>query len=75
MFMPVGLVALMLPISVNGFGVPQGVIVWLLRPVGVPPADAFALSTLIVLSGIVANLPGAWLYLRAERSSHARAEA
>ena len=75
MFMPVGLIALMLPISVNGFGVPQGVIVWLLRPVGVASADAFALSTLIVLSGIVANLPGAWLYLRAERPSDAQAEA
>jgi hypothetical protein len=74
LFMPVGLVALMLPISVNGFGAPQGIIVWLLRPVGVASADAFALSTLIVLSGIVANLPGAWLYLRAGRTSGARAE-
>ena len=63
-FMPIGLVALMLPISISGFGAPQGVIVWMLRPVGVADADAFALSTLIVLSGIVANLPGAWLYLR-----------
>lgn len=68
LFMPVGLVALMLPISLNGFGLPQGVIVWLLQPVGVPPADAFALSTLIVLTGILANVPGAWLYLRARRS-------
>jgi glycosyltransferase 2 family protein len=74
MFMPVGLVALMLPISVNGFGIPQGIIVWLLRPLGVSSADAFALSTLIVLSGIVANLPGAWLYLRADRSPDVRAE-
>ena len=66
---------LMLPISVNGFGIPQGIIVWLLRPVGVSSTDAFALSTLIVLSGIVANLPGAWLYLRAERAPGVRAEA
>ncbi|MGB2717125.1 MAG: lysylphosphatidylglycerol synthase transmembrane domain-containing protein [Vicinamibacterales bacterium] len=75
LFMPVGLVALMLPISLNGFGVPQGIIVWLLRPVGVSSTDAFALSTLIVLSGILANLPGAWLYLRAGRSSGAQVEA
>ncbi len=34
LFMPLGLLALLLPISVSGFGVPQGVIVWLLRPVG-----------------------------------------
>jgi uncharacterized membrane protein YbhN (UPF0104 family) len=63
-FMPIGLVALMLPISISGFGVPQAVIVWLLQPRGVPEHDALALSTLIVLSGMVANLPGAWLYLR-----------
>jgi hypothetical protein len=63
-FMPVGLIALMLPISISGFGAPQGIIVWMLRPAGVADADAFALSTLIVLSGILANLPGAWLYLR-----------
>lgn len=66
-FMPIGLIALLLPISVAGFGVPQSVIVWLLQPRGVPGHDALALSTLIVLTGILANLPGAWLYLRARR--------
>jgi len=64
LFMPAGLIALMMPISLAGFGAPQGLIVWLLQPRGVPAADALALSTLIVLSGIVANLPGAALYLR-----------
>jgi glycosyltransferase 2 family protein len=63
-FMPIGLLMLLLPISVSGFGLPQGVIVWLLQPVGVAKETAFALSTLIVLSGIAANLPGAWLWLR-----------
>lgn len=63
-FMPVGLLLLLLPVSISGFGLPQGVIVWMLRPQGVPDAHAFALSTLIVLSGLVGNLPGAWLYLR-----------
>ena len=62
--MPVGLIALMLPISISGFGAPQGLIVWMMSPLGVPEADAFALSTLIVLSGIIANAPGALLYLR-----------
>jgi uncharacterized membrane protein YbhN (UPF0104 family) len=66
-FMPVGLLMLLLPVSISGFGLPQGVIVWMLRPQGVPDAHAFALSTLIVLSGLVGNLPGAWLYLRASR--------
>jgi glycosyltransferase 2 family protein len=64
-FMPIGLLMLLLPISVSGFGLPQGVIVWLLQPQGVAEPMAFALSTLIVLSGIAGNLPGAWLYLRA----------
>ena len=63
LFMPLGLLVLLLPVSVSGFGVPQGVIVWLLRPQGVPEPLAFALSTLIVLTGLAGNLPGLWLYL------------
>src|SRR5262249_54457824 len=68
LFMPAGLIALMMPISLAGFGAPQGLIVWLLQPRGVPEPDALALSTLIVLSGIVANLPGAAIYLRRPRN-------
>jgi uncharacterized membrane protein YbhN (UPF0104 family) len=64
LFMPLGLLLLLLPISVSGFGVPQGAIVWLLRPMGVPDAQSFALSTLIVLTGLAGNLPGLWLWLR-----------
>ena len=66
-FMPVGLLMLLLPVSVAGFGLPQGVIVWLLRPQGVPGSLALALSTLIVLTGLAGNLPGAWLYARSRR--------
>jgi glycosyltransferase 2 family protein len=67
LFMPLGLLMLLLPISISGFGVPQGVIVWLLRPMGVPDAQSFALSTLIVLTGLAGNLPGLWLWLRRRR--------
>jgi uncharacterized protein (TIRG00374 family) len=67
LFMPLGLLMLLLPISISGFGVPQGVIVWLLRPVGVPDAQSFALSTLIVLTGLAGNIPGLWLWLRQRR--------
>jgi hypothetical protein len=67
LFMPLGLLMLLLPISISGFGVPQGVIVWLLRPMGVPDAQSFALSTLIVLTGLAGNLPGMWLWLRQRR--------
>ena len=64
LFMPIGLLMLLLPISISGFGLPQGVIVWLLRPTGVPDTSSFALSTLIVLTGLAGNLPGLWLWLR-----------
>jgi len=67
LFMPVGLLMLLLPISISGFGVPQAGIVWMLRPLGVPEAQSFALSTLIVLTGLAGNLPGMWLWLRQRR--------
>jgi uncharacterized membrane protein YbhN (UPF0104 family) len=69
MVMPVGFLTLMLPVSVSGFGLPQGVIVWLLRPVGVADPASFALSTLIVLTGIAGNLPGLllWLFRKSRR--------
>ena len=66
-FMPVGLLAFMLPISVAGVGLPQGVIVSLFQPAGVPDTLSFALSTLIVLLGIVGTLPGLYLHLRAKK--------
>jgi hypothetical protein len=62
-----GLLLLLLPISISGFGLPQGVIVWLLRPLGVPDEQSFALSTLIVLTGLAGNLPGLILWLRHRR--------
>ncbi len=64
LFMPLGLLMLLLPISISGFGLPQGVIVWLLRPMGVPDSQSFALSMLIVLTGLAGNLPGMYLWLR-----------
>ena len=67
LFMPLGLFMLLLPISISGFGVPQGVIVWLLRPMGVPNAQSFALATLIILTGLAGNLPGLLLWLREKR--------
>jgi uncharacterized protein (TIRG00374 family) len=68
LFMPVGLLMLLLPISVSGFGLPQGAIVWLLRPMGIADEQSFALSTLIVLTGLAGNLPGLMLWLRNNRS-------
>jgi uncharacterized protein (TIRG00374 family) len=67
LFMPIGLLMLLSPISISGFGLPQGVIVWLLRPVGVPAPQSLALATMIVLTGLAGNLPGLWLWLRQRR--------
>jgi uncharacterized protein (TIRG00374 family) len=67
LFMPLGLLMLLLPISVSGFGLPQGVFVWMLRPVGVADEAAFALSTLIIVTGLAGNIPGLLLWLRKDR--------
>ena len=64
LFMPLGLLMLLLPISISGFGLPQAMIVWLLQPMGVPDIQALALATLIVLTGLAGNLPGLYLWLR-----------
>ena len=65
LFMPLALLLLLLPISISGFGLPQGGIVWMLQPMNVPDPQSFALSTLIVLTGLAGNLPGLFLWLRA----------
>jgi hypothetical protein len=63
--MPLGLLLLLLPISISGFGLPQGGIVLMLDPMDVPQSVSLALSTLIVLTGLAGNLPGLFLWLRA----------
>jgi uncharacterized membrane protein YbhN (UPF0104 family) len=72
LFMPLALLLLLLPISVSGFGLPQGGIVWMLQPMSVPESQAFALSTLIVLTGLAGNLPGLLLWLRARNPVESR---
>ena len=62
--MPIGIVLMLLPISIAGLGPAQGIIVWMLRPVGVPDELSFALSTLYVVVGMVTHVPGAVLFLR-----------
>src|SRR5688500_16556521 len=72
LFMPLGLLMLLLPISISGFGLPQAMIVWLLQPMGVPDIQSLALSTLIVLTGLAGNLPGLILWLRARNPVESR---
>ena len=61
-FMPLNILIILLPLSVGGFGLPQGAMVWTLQPLGVAATDAFLLSVLFVGTGVVGNLPGAWMF-------------
>lgn len=61
-FIPVIMLIMLLPITVNGLGTGQAAFQWLFSTVGVPAADAVALSLLFIALGIVGNLPGGLLY-------------
>lgn len=67
-FMPLNILVVLLPLSIGGFGLPQGTMIWTLGPLGVDPTPAFLLSSLFVGIGILGNLPGAFLYLRGPAS-------
>jgi uncharacterized protein (TIRG00374 family) len=62
-FVPLILLVMLLPVTVNGLGTSQWAFVWLFARAGVGAAEAFALSVLFVALGVVGNLPGALLYL------------
>ena len=61
-FVPLILLIMLLPVTINGIGTSQAAFVWLFGLAGTPSAQAFALSVLFVALGIVGNLPGAALY-------------
>ena len=60
---PIVLLVMLLPISINGMGTSQLAFVWLFARGGVAEAPVFALSALFVALGFVGNLPGALLFL------------
>jgi len=72
-FIPVILLIMLLPITVNGLGTSQAAFVWFFARVGVANAPAFVLSLLFVGLGIVGNLPGGFLYAFTPASSRRRA--
>lgn len=59
---PLILLVMLLPITVNGLGTSQAAFIWCFGAIGVARADAFALSVLFVALGVVGNLPGGLLY-------------
>lgn len=60
---PIILLIVLMPITINGIGTTQAGFVWLFGRAGVASAPAFALSVLFLAIAIVGNLPGAFLYL------------
>jgi uncharacterized protein (TIRG00374 family) len=71
-FIPLILLIMLLPITINGLGTSQAAFVWFFSRAGVSSAAAFALSVLFVALGIVGNLPGAVLYAAGSREPNAR---
>lgn len=65
-FVPLILLIMLLPITVNGLGTSQVAFVWFFAQAGVAEAPAFALSILFVALGVIGNLPGALLYAAGE---------
>ena len=61
-FIPLILLVMLLPVSVNGIGTSQMAFVWFFGRAAVPQAESFALSVLFVALGMVGNLPGGLLY-------------
>lgn len=61
-FIPLILLVMLLPVSINGIGTSQAAFVWFFARVPVPEAEAFALSVLFLALGVVGNLPGGMLY-------------
>jgi len=61
-FLPLILLVMLLPVTVNGLGTGQAAFVWFFARAGVTAAAAFALSVLFIGLGVVGNLPGGILY-------------
>lgn len=70
-FVPIILIVMLLPLTVNGIGTSQAAFVWFFSTVSVPAAPAFALSVLFVALGVVGNLPGGLIYAFGQSSSKA----
>jgi uncharacterized protein (TIRG00374 family) len=62
-FIPLILLVMLLPVTINGLGTGQAAFVWFFARAGVDSASAFALSILFILAlQLVGNLPGAFIY-------------
>jgi uncharacterized protein (TIRG00374 family) len=69
---PVILLIMLLPITVNGLGTSQAAFLWTFGAAGVARPSAFALSLLFVALGVLGNLPGGLLYAFGQSASTIR---
>jgi hypothetical protein len=60
---PIILLIVLMPITINGIGTAQAGFVWLFGRAGTSNATAFTLSVLFLGIAVVGNLPGGLLYL------------
>jgi len=68
-FVPAILIAQVLPISISGLGVREGLFALFLHPLGVPRSQAIALGLLLYLLNLVVSLLGAPSFAIGARSS------
>jgi len=68
--MPVVYVATILPISIGGLGVREGVFVYLLSKIGILPSDAVTLSFLIYVNRIIVGFVGGTVHLFWKKAIH-----
>jgi uncharacterized protein (TIRG00374 family) len=71
-FVPLILLVMLLPVSINGIGTSQAGFVLFFARAGVPGAESFALSVLYLGLGVIGNIPGSILF--ATRGSAAPAQ-
>jgi len=64
---PVSLIACAVPVSINGWGVREAVIVGLAAGHGISEADALVVSLTLGVLNVVASLPGAYLMISNEK--------
>jgi glycosyltransferase 2 family protein len=69
---PIVLLIMLVPVTVNGLGTSQLAFVWLFSAFGVPEPQAFALSVLFVALGAIGNLPGGLIYAFGDGAAIAR---
>ena len=63
---------MVLPISIGGVGVREGMMSLLLAPFGVPRETAVAVGLLTLLTAVVCGLLGGIVFLADERHAHPR---